>query len=365
MARWVRAVGGVAVAAVFLGAAELVLRGLLGPPPPAVRVFAGLQSPEDWLVWDGDQVRAASRSAADGPRTQGFSCGATGPRILFLGGSSVHGGSPGLSEAQEFPALVGQALGVEALNLAAPGLDSHSLVELYEDFGDCRADLVVAYSGHNDLGNVRFYDRYGTVAQGVAARVSSRLGQLQLYVQLRRAVGGESGQERAVGGKRSHVPDALETERVGAALVAFEANVKRLRWLTAEQGQTLVLIPPLSDLLSKPVDQTCDEDRCPQQLHAAALVKARSDPAAAADMLREARDQDLVALRAPTRAHAILAAAAGDHVVLVDLEATVPQDATVPVPASALFADAIHFSAEGHEAVARALRDPLADLIAR
>ena len=267
MRKWARALAGGVVAAALLGGVELVLRGLLGPPPPAVRVFAGLQVPERWLLTEGDRVRAAGEGMADELGEVGFSCAGSGPRMLFLGGSSVHGGTPDLDAAEEFPALVGEARGVETLALAQPGLDSHALVELMEAFGDCRAEVVVVYMGHNDLGNVRFYDRYGSLGQGLTVRFQAALGELQLYAQLRRAVGGVSGAQRGRGAGAEHIPAPLEVVRVDAALTAFEANVARMRWLTAAQGRTLVLVPPLSDLLSEPVDQVDEADlRNPQPL---------------------------------------------------------------------------------------------------
>ena len=106
----IKALYGLLVTVILLGAVEVVLRGSLGPPPPSVQVHSRIGDLEQYLVPDRDhwvpyyQQKAAAKLQHKKPQ------------ISVLGGSSVHGGSVGLRAEQEFPALLNRRLCAETSN---------------------------------------------------------------------------------------------------------------------------------------------------------------------------------------------------------------------------------------------------------
>ena len=125
----------------LLGVGELSLRFMLGPPPPAVRVFSALgqkhpqfleEGPSGWVT-TYQRVPTVLRSDT---------------YAVVVGGSSVHRGGPGVVTDREFPAIAGRGLGRPVLNLGAPGLDSHDLLSLVEELidlpvGSGRPEVIV------------------------------------------------------------------------------------------------------------------------------------------------------------------------------------------------------------------------------
>ena len=196
--RWPqKLLAGMLVALLFLGGAEGLLRGLLGPPPPPVRVYRALGEHERYfqISADGATVSALYDAEAGIPD---FPVDAGGQRVVVMGGSSVHGGSPGVEDAWEFPGRLEVLTGAETLNLGQPGLDSFDLVRMLDELlaAAVRIDVLVVYAGHNDFGNTLFENRYGTLRAGLSARALSVLGRLQLFSQLSRLLQPISGSTR-------------------------------------------------------------------------------------------------------------------------------------------------------------------------
>jgi hypothetical protein len=183
---------GLGVALTVLFALELGLRLVWGPPTapmPHVRARWSMQGPA-FLVRDGlvvpefqgaERVRSFAARKAEGTQ-----------RVFFFGGSSVRGGSrlgaeeeaPGLLEAR----LLDRGLHAEVVNLGRGGLDSDPIRVILEQSLAFEPDLLVLYLGHNDLGNVIFQDRYGTVGASLGLRLRLLLGRSTLCALLTRAL---------------------------------------------------------------------------------------------------------------------------------------------------------------------------------
>ena len=349
MGSWASRLGALAVGIGVLLGAEAALRAGLGPPPPPVQVYRALGEQDAWIelqasgAWPAYQLGATVLPAA--------------AEVVVLGGSSVHGGTPGLSRAQEFPAVAGARLGRPVANLGSPGLDTHDHVEildsLLETGGLPSLSTVVVYAGHNDFGNARFQARYGTVSAGVAARLQSGLEGFQLYVQLSRLLRPVRGTVRQVGVAPGHA--GLSQAAWDAALLDLDRNLAQLAWRTGRAGLRLVFMAPMSDLLMPPVDPTCHAERCPAEDFAVGM--SAQDPAA----LRRARDTDFVALRSPAAVAAAMSryASENDHVDALQVADLVPQEDALAVPARRLFFDPVHPSAAGHRVLGALLADHL------
>ena len=338
------------------------MRLALGPPPPAVRVFSGLAeaherfltlSPEGWKT---AYQRSPTLLAAD-------------TYAVVLGGSSVHRGSRGVSLEQEFPAIAGQWIDRSVANLGAPGLDSHDLVAITQELvelpvGEGRPEVIVVYTGHNDFGNARFHARYGSLSAGVGAYIQSALEGLQLYSQLSRLLRPVRGTAR--GGGENSMPIMGEEAWNRVSLHLFK-NLARLVHIAKSAGLRVVLVVPVSDLFSRPSDATCDETRCPGGRYDLAMGRiAEGDGPGAAALLREARDQDRLALRAPTElGEELKALAQGDPVVsVVDAPTGLPSRADAAIVSGEMFVDPIHFSQAGHQALGELVGRRLEVLVA-
>lgn len=345
---------GLLVAAVLLGTVELLLRALLGPPPPALRVF-GVLGP-DGEYWQRSEEHLHPQWVGPEGGMGEIPCAPPEPQLLVLGGSSVHGGTEGLAATSEFPSILGRHLGIRAWNLGYPGFDSHDLARILEGFGDCRAETVVVYAGHNDLGNIVFHERYGTVQAGLLVRAQSLLERLQLFTQLSRVLGPVQGRAHT-GGDLGHLP-TISPERRAAAVADFGRNLERLAWLAAAQERRLVLVGAVSRLTDPPPDADCAEAHCPGERHSAGMALAGEDPEEAARLLREAWDRSAHVLRATSELHELMAQVAEgnpEHVTWVDAEEALPQHPDIAVPADGLFTDGVHLSRAGHRALAGVL----------
>lgn len=344
---------GLLVAAAVLSGVELLLRIVLGPPPPALRVFGVLGPDSAYWQRSGEDLLPLWASGGGEGEVGAVPCQPPEPQVLVLGGSSVHGGSEGVAATSEFPSIMCRRRGVQGWNLGYPGFDSHDLVRILEGFGDCRAETVVVYMGHNDLGNIHFHDRYGTVRAGLVVRAQSLLQRLQLYTQLSRALGPVQGRAHT-GGDLGHMPD-ISPERRAAALSDLARNLERMAWLAETHDRSLVLVGAVSRLTDVPPDGRCVGEDCPSVRHAAGMALAGEDPEEAARLLRDAWDHSPYVLRATSEIHDLMARVAADHpshLTYVDAEAGLPQHPDIAVPADELFTDGVHLSRAGHRALA-------------
>jgi len=352
------------MATVLVVAVELLLRLALGPPPPPVRVFSGARPVEVYLARQGDQVEAQYATISP---VEPFAVERAGPRVAFLGGSSVRGGSMRVPLEREFPALVGQALGIEALNLANPSRDSHDVLRIAEELlPPYEVDALVVYTGHNDYSNSYFQERFTTRADAAGARLAAWSERFQLVTQLRLLL-----RRQWLG--RPHNPLVVQTSSLAqhprlddegraSTLRYLESNLRRLAWLCRREGVPLVLCTPACQLRTPPVSRDCPESPCAEELYAGALAVEAGDPAEASALLRRARDLDAISLRAPEDAVEVVrqVAATEAGVTLADVERGIPRHEQLDVPGVALFDDPVHFTREGHVQAARVVAPALA-----
>ncbi len=353
-----RLVYGLMVSVLALAGLEAGLRLALGPPPPAVRVIRALGAHERYLApGEAGWVATYQEDQTAFPPDDGR------PLIAVMGGSSVHRGTPQLKRGGEFAAVTGRRLRLRSMNLGSPGFDSHDLVALTGELlagppdGPERPGLLVVYTGHNDFGNARYQQRYGTVSQGVAVRVHALLSRLQTYAWLSRRLRPAQGIARQKGQSEDVGPlDEAAWEAAGEDLIR---NLAQLVRQSAAAGVPLAFVTPVSNLVYRPRDPRCSAARCVQETFDAAL--AAGDAAG----LRAARDGDRVSMRAPSwlRHHLLGLAEQSDGVVAIDAVGLLPRDAVADVPGRHLFSDPIHLSPEGHQQlgglIARELRRQL------
>ncbi len=400
MGRLPRLAPGLLVACLVLGVGEAALRLTLGPPPPPVKVWIGQTGRDHYLDFVDGTVSAPYQPDS---RTPPFPAVAAGPRVVFVGASSVMGGDVG-HEAR-FSTLVGQALSVEAVNLAAPAMDSHDIARLVDELDAVTTSAVVYYEGHNDFGNAYFQERYRGAWGLGNARAREALEHLQVYVRLRlllapparrpvgamRAplVGAPGGPHPPPGAAPGPAPMPLSvparpplgggasdyalTEAERATIAAhFAANVRLAHWRLARRGIPLVLMTPASSMFVAPTTEGCLPGEaplegsvdCPRQLWERGMALRTSDPATSARLLERARDLDAASVRAPHHAaDAIRALATELGAPLVDTERALPRDAYLDAPAERLFRDQLHFSPEGHAAVAALLVPTLGEVL--
>jgi lysophospholipase L1-like esterase len=351
-----RLLSGLLVAAVVLAGVEGALRLVLGPPRPAVEVHVLGRAPERYFTLEEGSLRPGYLPPHERLELPLVS---EAPRFAVLGGSSVHEGRHGVGREREFTQHAADLLGVQGLNLGAPGLDSFDLVRMLHELLPSSLDALVVYAGHNDLGNVAMGRRRGGLARALELRGQAGLERLQLYWLLARALC-KLGNEPPRQGR----PEPLSDSDRAMALRHFEANVEHMLWQAEGADLPVVLVVPVSRLTEPPEVQPCDEPACPASTWRRGMALRERDPAQASALLRRARDLDRLAIRAPSALQERLRQlAVRDGVSLLDAPAVLPWEPGLEVPAGALFSDHLHLSAEGHRALGERLAETLAPLL--
>jgi len=345
--RWIRLLLGLTVAGLLLGLTELGLRIALGPPGAPVQVYSGLEGPRDHWFEVNEDLLHATYQIRQGDRGTRIPLVRTGPRVAILGGSSVRGGSINLTSEQEFPDLLGDQLGIEIYNMGRPALDSHDLLAIMEELKEVEMDAWVVYTGHNDFGNTYFHQRYAGWSGGALARLEGLLERLQLYLQLRKAVGTAKANTADPNPMDQFSDSAVTEEQKKRTMGHFELNLRRMVWLAQEVGVELVLVVPVSQLDVPPIGKGKAAEE---------LFKAGS--------LVEARDADTIPIRAPTAAQDLVRRVASEEgVVLIDADADLPREPGEDYPETRLFMDHVHFTEYGHQAMAELIAPELQALL--
>ena len=234
---------GLIVALAFFLLLEGGLRLVFGPPAPARLIRK---------VWAAEGQAFAIEGGKATPTYQGIDAIAAfdvAPtpavvRIAGFGESSMHGGS-GLPVDREFMGLIGKTLTaegerVEVLNLARPGLDSHTNRAIVAEGMAFHPDIVMFYMGHNDIGNGMLEARYGTIQSAAAAHLTVGLEQFQLYVQLQHLLVPHPNTPQARPGLTPTQREVLEID--------FRSNLRRMVYDVKRAGATPILITPASPL---------------------------------------------------------------------------------------------------------------------
>jgi len=360
---------GLLVALVVLSVAEGVAR--------VVR-----EAPEEFLV--AEPVTGPAFILEEGrvtPVFQGawavpdFEVAPSGTRVAFLGASSVRAGTPELSIDQEFPALVGDALGVEALNLGVPGATAEDLDERFDAVLGFGPSAIVLYSGHNAFVTA---SQKGLLDEGgIWAGVLLRRSRLALWMS-----------------------DHIGTQRHAEAGFAFDeamrdrvrsTHVETLQAMVRRSSVPVLLVTVVSNPFAAPIANDCPsayadigvtaphfgaEARPPNlmgvtpemtanwaleceqgaYLHARALWESgRLEEGRAA--LDAIRDTETLPMRADSPTNVALRAVEG--VVLVDADRAFREHGLGLEP-SAWWHDAVHPNALGHEALAAVIAPELA-----
>ena len=154
-----------------LGLGEGLARIISDNPRPSL--VAHIPETENWLAQDGQQIRTTYQGEFALHSFAPFPPG-TRPRIVWLGGSSIRGGTlPDL----EAPSVMERANRSENLNLAAPGLDSRHFLQMLPEVLSLRPQVIVVYTGHNDRGNAVFQKMAAGTGGGLLLRRTALAGQ--------------------------------------------------------------------------------------------------------------------------------------------------------------------------------------------
>ena len=386
MSNMAKLAAGLVLSAAFLMLLEGLARTVLGPPVP--ELAATLPGGDGELIRrtaDGIQpaYQSTRRQAPVGAdRTSGLR------RVVWLGGSSIQGGTQGITPNQEAPGRMGDLLGVESLNFGGIGMDTVSIGAIIEDVLSIEPDVLVIYTGHNELGNAVFTGRYGDPSTARIATWRARLGQSRLYQALEVTL---RGQEVL----------ALPSAATEGQFVVTAATRSEVYWRYEERLRHLVSVASasgvpvvLATLMSNPAAPSI-EFQCPEAMTRAGFSAVRPEAVAVDDLLEadiEAatamapecpdlswlkarrdgdgraldalRDADPLPVRADRKLNAVVrrvAAETGATLVDVDGFARVAGGGVEPC---AWFIDPMHFTVAGHDALARMVAQGVAPLLA-
>ena len=354
-------------------------------------------------------------------RPEMFFATADRPRVVVIGESSVYG--LGIAAEEAWPARLEAHLGgaAEVINMGRCGTYASRLVPIVEAALSIEPAAIVLAIGNNEHTMTSFYT-------GLAARdplrvyqASRRLGQLQLYGLLSRALIGEGRvvesfdapqsmltdpiEKRAYAARRrppdlSAFPDALAGRNV-TALIEREQRLKEIIYrehmiamldLIAQTDTPVVLTTMARDLMVPPVLsgvhtdhedeirallQRLEKSRQQQvaiveeglalddrvaalQYESAMILRRQGRMSEAAAAVRQAVEWDLVPDATPAINTIIRQLAAERELDLLDLD--VLAEASLSDP-DALFLDKVHFNASGADRVGQAAADVVEPLL--
>ena len=376
---------GLFVAALFLCLLEVGFRVVLGAPTP--ELAATLPDGTGELIRrTPDGIEATYQYDRRQPAVRPKRAG-DGPRVVWLGGSSVHGGSRDISPSEEAPGRAGELLGVESLNFAGIGMDTVSIGAILDDVLSLKPDVIVLYTGHNELGNAVFTGRYGDAGTARIATLRASLGSSRLYQAL----------EMGIRGRETLT---LPSEANEGKFTVSDRTRREIRWRFAERLSHIVskaeaagVRVVLATLMSNPVAPSM-EFACPDAMRRAGFSSFRpealpvrdlkeSDIAAAEAMSPGCRDLDWLRARRgadrealdtlrdddplPVRAgralnETVRSVASETGAVLVDVD-RMARAAGGGLEPSAWFLDPMHLTVDGHDALARMVGASVAALV--
>lgn len=335
------------VTIVFFCVAEVCARMVRTPAGAMVQVHSGQSARTTWLSKRGKQVSAAYQHRSTGS----FPMSMIRPRIAVLGGSSVHGGSNGVSQQQEFPALLGRKLGIQTLNLGNPSLDSHDLLSILEELRSYPMSAWIVYTGHNDFGNTYFHQRYKGWSGTIGAHLSVSISRLALFQLARSLLAKPVGNTAKPNPRKQFSGPHITRAQKIRALGYFQSNIERMIWLAEQSGVPIVFVVPIRDIQRAPLGG-CHESPCANDLYDEGIAMRADDSNRASVQLKKAVDADEIPLRVITEAQEFLRSLSRDGVYVVDAPKMLAQSGIVP---SELFQDHVHLTTTGHQKVAAAI----------
>ena len=376
---------GLIVAALFLCLVEVGFRAVLGAPTP--ELAATLPDGNGALIRRTESGLEATyqyerRQPAVRPKQ-----GSEGPRVVWLGGSSIHGGSRDITRREEAPGRAGDLLGVESLNFAGIGMDTVSIGAILDDVLTLKPDVIVLYTGHNELGNAVFTGRYGDAGTARVATLRAALGSSRLFQAL----------EMAIRGRETLT---LPSEDSEGQFTVSERTRKEIQWRFAERlnhivskaqanGVRVVMTTLMSNAVAPSMEFECPEamrragypsfrpealpvrDLRDADIDAAEvmspgcrdLIWLRARRAADREMLDRLRDRDPLPVRAGRSLNeTIRSVASQTGAVLVDVD-RMARAAGGGLEPSAWFLDPMHLTVDGHDALARMVGEAVASLV--
>ena len=335
------------VTIVFFCVAELAAQQVVTPSGAMVQVHSGLSARTTWFSTRGNQVSAAYQHRSTGS----FSAQMKRPRIAVLGGSSVHGGSNGVSQRQEFPALLGNKLGIQTLNLGNPSLDSHDILSILEELSSYPMSAWVVYTGHNDFGNTYFHQRYKGWSGTFGAYLEVWMSRLALFQLVRSLLEKPVGNTAQPNPKKQFSGPHITYAQKLRALGYFQSNIERMIWLAQQSGVPIFFVVPIRDIQRAPLGG-CHGSPCANDLYDEGIALRETDPMQASIELKKAVDADEIPLRVITQAQDFLRSLPRGGVYVVDAPTMLAESGIVPAD---LFQDHVHLTTSGHKKVADAI----------
>ncbi|HCH62119.1 MAG TPA: hypothetical protein DFR83_04895 [Deltaproteobacteria bacterium] len=310
------------------------------------------------------------------------------PRVVWLGGSSLRGGNPGMPLERETAQLVARSLGVESVNMGGPGLDSGHLLGLLDDVLSLSPDAVVIYTGHNDVGNETLMARYSGARFQWITRVRWLLRHSRLFTALETAV-----RQRAV----MRLPQPTMSPQYTVSALAkddiherYRQRIGALMQGLRAAGVRVVIATPVSNPTLPWLEQSCPDAMAQLGLQGRAAeaypvheisrqkvaellqqqdcsdlrwVLARLDQDRTA--LDELRDIDPYPLRADRGQIAVVRELATEYgAVLADSNAHF-RELGGGIEHSGLFDNQIHLNETGHRVLANVIARALAQALGR
>jgi len=361
------------------------LRVRMGTPTP--ELAAALPDGSQELIRrTGAGIEANYQSVRKQPAV-GLQRPGSEPRMIWLGGSTVHGGSRDITREEEAAGRAGALLGMESLNFGGIGMDTVSIGVILDDVLSIKPDVLVLYTGHNEFGNAVFTGRYGDASTVHMALLRALLRKSRLFQSLEmRLRGPETLTLPSEANEKQYTVDADTRNEI---YWRFEERLRHIISTATDSGVSVVVATLMSNAVAPSMEFSCPEAMRragfpalrPEALPVANLSEA--DIAAAEAMspgcrdlrwlrarragdkatLDTLRDEDPLPARADRPLNAIIrrvAADTGARLVDVDSMARKVGEGLAP---SAWFLDSNHLTIEGHDALARMVGQGVAPLV--
>ncbi|MFT4976851.1 MAG: lysophospholipase L1-like esterase [Myxococcota bacterium] len=364
---------------------ELLTRLILGPP--SEQLFAEVPAASGELTrLEGDTLELLYHGASEGLIPVRSST--RRPRVVWLGGSSVHGGNPGMPVRREAAHIAGRMLRAETINLAGPGLDSGHHLSLLPDILALSPAAVVIYAGHNDLGNEVLMARFS----GSRFLRTARIRWVFLHSRMFTAMEAMIRQRSALRlpdpsmHPEFEIDDAIRAQIHGS----FRQRIGLLVDALQEAGVVVVLATPTSNPIAPSLVW-----RCPEQLAKLGLQGRPAEAFPVSDIPREdvaallaqqdcrdlrwilarldqdfetleqLRDTDPLPLRADRALTQIVRTVAAEHGALLADSSAYFHQLGGGIEPPTLFDDTMHLSEAGHQALANSVAEALSEALQR